>query len=566
VSIRREQRGDGDGRTRESSIGAQAGTATGDSLLSTRRRALGITAAATAGLLVDRALAPESALAAEAESFPNLSAQAVATANISSLSGIPSKSLTDEVELEAGQIVLLVGQSTGSQNGVWAVAAGAWTRPTGFTHGSEQRGVISPILAGATHAGSVWLLKNKAKVVVDTTAQEWESSTVTGVLATKPRTALGLEALQSDAGGHFNTAVGYQAMANAKQDETTFTATITKGSKTLTAVSVAKLSELNFGGFLTCAAHPNALPEECVLAPLPTEAEFEKNKELKIEQAALESVTGASILQRWGAGYSTALGYRALQAITTGSGNTAVGEIAGVHLTTGGENTIVGCEAMDHAETANICVAIGFLALNANTASGNVAVGASAAANNTTGEYNVAVGRSALEKNTTGAQNVAVGNLALEKNNGSANVAIGDSAMRPATGANANTAVGYAAMAGATTAEENVAIGTFAGGNITSGESNTLVGADAGSELKTGSKNVMIGYNAGHKETGSNKLYIANSETNTPLILGEFPNESLQFNATKMGFFKATPVTQPAKPAENAKAIIEVLEKLGLVA
>ena len=76
-----------------------------------------------------------------------------------------------------------------------------------------------------------------------------------------------------------------------------------------------------------------------------------------------------------------------------------------------------------------------------------------------------------------------------------------------------------------------------------------------------------MGANAGAGVTAeSNRLYIANSGTSEPLILGTFPNESLQFNASKMGFFKHAAVSQPAKPAETTKAIIEVLEKLGLVA
>jgi hypothetical protein len=37
-----------------------------------------------------------------------------------------------------------------------------------------------------------------------------------------------------------------------------------------------------------------------------------------------------------------------------------------------------------------------------------------------------------------------------------------------------------------------------------------------------GSGNVFLGYQAGYNETGSNKLYIANSSTSTPMIYGDF--------------------------------------------
>jgi hypothetical protein len=40
-----------------------------------------------------------------------------------------------------------------------------------------------------------------------------------------------------------------------------------------------------------------------------------------------------------------------------------------------------------------------------------------------------------------------------------------------------------------------------------------------------------LGYNAGYNETGSNKLYIDNSGTTTPLIYGEFDNQFVKINA-----------------------------------
>jgi hypothetical protein len=43
---------------------------------------------------------------------------------------------------------------------------------------------------------------------------------------------------------------------------------------------------------------------------------------------------------------------------------------------------------------------------------------------------------------------------------------------------------------------------------------------------------VLIGYEAGNAETGSNKLYIENSNSTTPLIYGEFDNDILRVNGT----------------------------------
>ena len=45
-----------------------------------------------------------------------------------------------------------------------------------------------------------------------------------------------------------------------------------------------------------------------------------------------------------------------------------------------------------------------------------------------------------------------------------------------------------------------------------------LIGYGTGSLNKTCSLNVFVGYEAGHTETGSNKLYIHNYSTSSPLI------------------------------------------------
>jgi hypothetical protein len=58
-----------------------------------------------------------------------------------------------------------------------------------------------------------------------------------------------------------------------------------------------------------------------------------------------------------------------------------------------------------------------------------------------------------------------------------------------------------------------------------------MIGCQAGRNLKNGSDNVFIGYQAGYNETGSNKLYIANSSSNT-IIYGDFSTGYLGFGTT----------------------------------
>lgn len=93
---------------------------------------------------------------------------------------------------------------------------------------------------------------------------------------------------------------------------------------------------------------------------------------------------------------------------------------------------------------------------------------------------------------------------------------------------------------GAATATVDAPIGTTGSGfkvpvaTLTVGDKNTAIGHQAGYSGQTGSGSVFIGYQAGFYETGSDKLYIANSFTSSPLIGGDFAAKTLSFsgNAT----------------------------------
>ena len=78
----------------------------------------------------------------------------------------------------------------------------------------------------------------------------------------------------------------------------------------------------------------------------------------------------------------------------------------------------------------------------------------------------------------------------------------------------------------------NSFFGRGAGRSNTTGSFNTFIGNLAGRNHTTGSYNVFLGYSAGYNETGSNKLYISNSDTPFPLIYGEFDNRYLEVNGT----------------------------------
>jgi hypothetical protein len=255
---------------------------------------------------------------------------------------------------------------------------------------------------------------------------------------------------------------------------------------------------------------------------------------------------------------NTAIGSQALGYLTTGGGNTAVGENAGLNLTTGEENVAIGCECLASQQTVSGNVAIGFQAGYENTTGISfVAIGEYAGQNQTTGDWNTYLGNGSGRYNTTGEFNTAVGTSALQGESGAS------------TGSE-NTTLGCYALERVTTGSGNVALGCAAGTHLTTGGSNTALGAFALEENKTGTGNVAVGREAGKKETGSNKLYIANSESTEPLIHGVFPNEELTFNTLKIALYKGvTPVARHATiavPGEttsaNTKAIKEIIEAI----
>lgn len=96
----------------------------------------------------------------------------VYTTNVASLSGAPAAS--DGVTPVNGETVLLVGQTTASQNGLWIVnTSGAWSRPLDFATGSTVRSRTVQVAAGSQFANSFWALPATSTITIDTTDQLW---------------------------------------------------------------------------------------------------------------------------------------------------------------------------------------------------------------------------------------------------------------------------------------------------------------------------------------------------------------------------------------------------------
>ena len=133
--------------------------------------------------------------------IPKQAAAVVSTANVGSLSGLLT---IDGYTLLANDRVLLVGQASAINNGLWVAAAGAWTRPSDSANAAALS-IYSfvTVIYGTSQAGSAWYLS--AASTVNLTAQNWLIYSSGGILpivrggtgasdATTARTNLGATA------------------------------------------------------------------------------------------------------------------------------------------------------------------------------------------------------------------------------------------------------------------------------------------------------------------------------------------------------------------------------------
>ncbi|RLD60412.1 MAG: hypothetical protein DRJ05_04710, partial [Bacteroidetes bacterium] len=97
---------------------------------------------------------------------------------------------------------------------------------------------------------------------------------------------------------------------------------------------------------------------------------------------------------------------------------------------------------------------------------------------------------------------------------------------------NDNTFIGNQAGRSNETGTNNIYLGSGAGLSNTGGNKNIFIGMQSGHNNNNGSENIFMGFLSGFFETGSNKLYIENSSSNTPLIYGDFDTDSLAINGS----------------------------------
>lgn len=105
---------------------------------------------------------------------------AVATANQATVSG--TAQTIDGVALSTiGMRVLLTAQTSAANNGIWVIAAGAWTRATDLPAGADAANKASFIEQGTTYADSGWMCtSNSGSAVVGTNNLVYTQITAAG--------------------------------------------------------------------------------------------------------------------------------------------------------------------------------------------------------------------------------------------------------------------------------------------------------------------------------------------------------------------------------------------------
>jgi hypothetical protein len=220
----------------------------------------------------------------------------------------------------------------------------------------------------------------------------------------------------------------------------------------------------------------------------------------------------------------------------------------------------------DSASRQNTFIGVNVGSL-ANLAYLNTAVGYNAGRDNKTGDYNSFFGGFSGSNSSAGIANSFYGYQSGYFSHGDYNTFMGFGSgigNSNATGA-ANTFYGCESGNVFKAGVDNTFIGYRSGFSLTDGSYNTFIGDQSGYYNVVGNNNVFLGYKSGYKSinnsntflgshtgynnttghhnvfigdsagydntTLSNKLFIANTNTSTPIINGTFPNTSIKFNA-----------------------------------
>ena len=303
--------------------------------------------------------------------------------------------------------------------------------------------------------------------------------------------------------GAYNTAAGYNSGGGGSSPAATGNYNSAFGYASLQNTTSAS-SNVAVGGF---SMQVNTTGTENVAVGYQTlDANLTGNRNAAVGHQALSALNPSGDVDT----YNSALGYRALATLTTGTVNTGVGHGALENATTGYRNTAAGGASLQVLTTGY----------------DNVAVGSSSLQQNTEGYKNIGIGYQCMALNTTGSNNVAMGENALRTNvDGHGSVAVGWRALYSADPASAgymyNVAMGFQAGYGVSTGKENIFIGGNAGHDtvsLTTGNYNVVVGTDCRTSAADSANQIVLGHDAACNADDS--FVIGNGTTDSAIAFG----------------------------------------------
>lgn len=181
---------------------------------------------------------------------------------------------------------------------------------------------------------------------------------------------------------------------------------------------------------------------------------------------------------------------------------------------TNNQNTFIGTRSGQETANGARNVAIGFESFQSNVGQSDVvAIGYQA------GRGFVSVRRSVVIGSNNTETNITQDNMTT----------IGHDIMPTHTARNNNAAVGIFTLGSSNNTRSNIAVGNEAMGQTISGGFNVALGYKAGESLLN-SNSILLGHRAGELNTAGNRLFIDNSNTNTPLIWANFNLDSVVIN------------------------------------
>lgn len=167
-------------------------TGTGTGSFATALSNSGVTAGTYSKVTVDSKGRITAGMVQTMEDIPDAtfkrSVKAATTANIT-LSGPQT---VDGVALVAGDRVLVKNQTTTSQNGIYVVSAGAWTRSLDADSASEISSALVAVDTGTINGGKLFDNDFKTTDTLGTTAMVWNANLDDGALLTSGSTSIGI--------------------------------------------------------------------------------------------------------------------------------------------------------------------------------------------------------------------------------------------------------------------------------------------------------------------------------------------------------------------------------------